>query len=340
MNNLTTTKLANANVICNVLSENGFEYLINADGTISTEIPITLIYVPETRLRKVDEAKIPNLEQALRDQGQLHPLSVSYDLDKKRFALWEGGHRLVAMDRIKPDYIAKVTIGQYNLFTSIFGNTARVAQKTGEVVQAIVYLAGAGYNFDEIAKRLNLDSNFVEKHFKLGILPESVRADLDNETINLAQAFEIAKAMHLPEKDKLSEDQLNALIVNARGLAVNPETGAAKSKATAQELKNMVSRFKSLNTMERKKALGITGKEKKVFTFQECFSNTRLEEFKIKFDKVFEDKDLDGEDLTEGEQAVKEFLDYIFMRTEEDKQQARERFLEKNPDGVLDKESL
>jgi len=339
MNNLTNTKLSNSAEIITMLENNLLSYMVMTDGTINAEVPITLIYVPTERLRKVDESKIPSLQQALIDQGQLHPLSVSYDSEKKMFALWEGGHRLVAMNRIKPDYIAKVTIGNYDLFTSIFGNTARVAQKTSEVIKSILFLSSQ-MNFEDIAKRLNLDANFVEKHFKLGILPESVRQDIDNQEISLAQGFEIATALHLPEGKRLSEDQIQALIVNAKGLAVDPETKVQKSRASAQELRSMVSRFKSLNEMARKQALGITGKEKKVFTFQECFSNTRLEEFKIKFDKVFEDKDLDGEELTEGEQAVKEFLDYIFMRTEDDKQQARARFLEKNPDGRLDVESL
>lgn len=60
-------------------------------------INIDEIYVPAKRRGTLDEAKVETLAESIIEDGQKIPIHVRLDLDKNRYVLVEGLHRLEAL---------------------------------------------------------------------------------------------------------------------------------------------------------------------------------------------------------------------------------------------------
>ena len=72
------------------------------------QIPIANIYVPVKRVRTLEPEKVEALAESILEEGQRVPIRVR--LDKDRFVLVEGLHRLEAMKALGESRIAGLVV--------------------------------------------------------------------------------------------------------------------------------------------------------------------------------------------------------------------------------------
>lgn len=304
--------IMNVSIISKALEAMDIEFTVTTDEkgrqVIACNLPANVIHIPEELLRPISEADKVKMIAGINSQGQLFPILVEYNTVTGRFELRDGLQRITAMSTINPLFSVKVYIGDYDLMTSIIANTARVQQKTSQVIKAVKMLVERGTPFKSIASDLGLTEAQVSKYFNMSYLPESGKLALAKGLINESQACTISDAV---KGGKLRPEQIELMIQNASGLV------EGKGKASSIELVEMRKTFALLNKKEYEKANGIVS-EPKHYTHKEAFNSVRLEEIKSRIDKKVIDIELDGGELTEAEKTILGIIDYVFTRTPKD----------------------
>ena len=69
------------------------------------QIPIAKIYVPTKRTKTLEPEKVETLAEDILENGQTTPISVRAELERGRFVLVEGLHRLEAMKALGEEKI-------------------------------------------------------------------------------------------------------------------------------------------------------------------------------------------------------------------------------------------
>lgn len=306
------------NQVAIALENNGIAHYIDKDGSIHTMLPISQLRTPKVILRPVEQSKVPAIAASIIRYGQLQEIVVKPETEDGTlvFTVFDGLHRIAAMETINPDFEAKVVIRENaSMSVSIIANTMRQEQNPAQVAKAILYLVESEHlNFSEIAERYQVTPEFINKHFMLNVLSSEGMDALQSGRISLAQATEVAKmekvaSGQIPftkeQKEEILRDALDgksSVDLATKKAKFRREMGIAKRQAEAQAI------------------------VKPVYKHVEVFSAERWDETKKLADHIIEECELDNRLPTEKEAELIRIVDYVMTRTVEDQQKSLEAF--------------